>query len=33
MPDFDRLLTWLMLPTHFALGWLCAGFNLMTGAR
>lgn len=30
MPDTDAFLTWLFLPTHFALGWLAAGADLMS---
>jgi hypothetical protein len=33
MPDPKAVLTWLMLPSLFAAGWICAGFDLMTGAR
>ena len=33
MPDTDAFLTWLFLPTHFALGWLAAGAGLMVGKR
>lgn len=31
MPNSDAFLTWLFLPSHFAVGWICAGFDLMTG--
>jgi len=31
MPDADAFLTWLWLPTHFTLAWLCAGADLMIG--
>jgi len=33
MPNPDAVLTWLFLPSHFYAAWICAGFDLMTGAR
>lgn len=33
MADTNTLLTWLWLPTFFALAWTKAGADLMMGAR
>lgn len=33
MPNSDAVLTWLFLPSLFAVGWICAGFDLMTGTK
>lgn len=33
MPDPNAVLTWLLLPAHFSLAWIAAGFDLMAGAR